>query len=314
MIMKAMRVAMMSKEGTRLGREKKRCADRIKLTVILAVASYTQAASLDRGKAEANGLAQRRSVDVGDTVLVAYATVRKVEALARHVTVGIRRVVGVKPMRSEPIEENRIKGAEPVQSRGQRYDKEEKRCFISQYCEEKVIKNCRVRRRLTRPVRRSALRGPPRSSSSLHAQWPRASQGHGPGPASYAQTGPPRQRHPPAARGSHTSTYNPAERGVHPHRLPHLQSTATQYPQSRSRTNTPTPRRAGTGSPPRAQTGCASGGRRARGAPCRRRRSSRAGGPERRRGCRGGLQRGTGAPGRVRGASGASRLGWRGPC
>ena len=46
--------------------------------MIFAVASDTEAAGLDRGKAEANGLAQRRGVDVRDPVLVAHTAVREV--------------------------------------------------------------------------------------------------------------------------------------------------------------------------------------------------------------------------------------------
>lgn len=44
-------------------------------TVIFAVPSHPQPSRLDRGKAEADGLAQCRSIDVRYTVLVAHATI-----------------------------------------------------------------------------------------------------------------------------------------------------------------------------------------------------------------------------------------------
>ena len=66
-------------------------------TVIFAISSNSQSASFDRGKAQPNGFTQSRSVDVGDPILVADSSIRKIEALSWYVAVWVRRIVRVEP-------------------------------------------------------------------------------------------------------------------------------------------------------------------------------------------------------------------------
>ena len=67
-------------------------------TMVLAVPSYAQPSRFDSGEAKSDGLAQRRSVDVRDPILVAYTPVREVEALPGDVPVGVRGVIGRQPV------------------------------------------------------------------------------------------------------------------------------------------------------------------------------------------------------------------------
>ena len=67
--------------------------------MILAVPAHTQPSGFDSGEAEPDRLAQCRGVDVRNPVLVADPPVRKVQALPRHVPVGVGRVVCGKPAR-----------------------------------------------------------------------------------------------------------------------------------------------------------------------------------------------------------------------
>lgn len=76
---------------------KKASKKEVERTVVFAVPSHPQPSRLDRGKAESNSLAQCRSIDVRNTILVADATIGKVEALTRDVAIRVRRVVRVEP-------------------------------------------------------------------------------------------------------------------------------------------------------------------------------------------------------------------------
>ena len=67
-------------------------------TVIFAIASHTQAACFDRGKAESDGLAQGGGVDVRDPILIANSSVRKIQSLTRNISIRVRCIVGGQPV------------------------------------------------------------------------------------------------------------------------------------------------------------------------------------------------------------------------
>ena len=66
-------------------------------TMILAIASNTQSPCFDRGKTKSNGLAQSRRIDVGNPILVTHPTIRKVEPLPWHISIGVRSVIRIEP-------------------------------------------------------------------------------------------------------------------------------------------------------------------------------------------------------------------------
>jgi hypothetical protein len=63
-------------------------------TMIFAVPSYAQAPCFDRGKAEPDGLAQRGSVDVRDTILITNSPVREIQPLTGDISIRIRGIIG----------------------------------------------------------------------------------------------------------------------------------------------------------------------------------------------------------------------------
>ena len=63
-------------------------------TMIFAVTPYAQTSSFDSRKAKAYGLAQCRSIDMGDPVLVTDSPIRKVETLTGNISVRVRGIVG----------------------------------------------------------------------------------------------------------------------------------------------------------------------------------------------------------------------------
>jgi hypothetical protein len=69
----------------------------MRLTVVLAVPTHSQPTSFNGRETKANSLAQSGSIDMGDAVLVTDATVRKVQALAGNVAIGVRGVVRGEP-------------------------------------------------------------------------------------------------------------------------------------------------------------------------------------------------------------------------
>lgn len=66
--------------------------------MILAIASHSQAAGFDSGKAQPNGFSQGGGINVRDPVLVADAAVGKIKPLSGDIAIWIRSVVGGKPL------------------------------------------------------------------------------------------------------------------------------------------------------------------------------------------------------------------------
>jgi hypothetical protein len=67
-------------------------------TVVFAISSHTQAPRLDRGKAKPDGLAEGGGVDVRNSILIAYPTVREVKALTWNVAIRVGSVVSCQPV------------------------------------------------------------------------------------------------------------------------------------------------------------------------------------------------------------------------
>ena len=66
--------------------------------MVFTVPPDPKAPGFDCRETKPDGLAQRGSVYVRDTILVADTAVRKVQALAGHVAVGVGSVVGGEPV------------------------------------------------------------------------------------------------------------------------------------------------------------------------------------------------------------------------
>jgi hypothetical protein len=76
-----------------------RAQDTEKFTMVFAIASHAEAPRFDRREAQSDGLAECRGVYVGNAVLVADPTIGEVEALAGHITIGVRCVISREPER-----------------------------------------------------------------------------------------------------------------------------------------------------------------------------------------------------------------------
>jgi hypothetical protein len=76
--------------------------------MVLAVSSNTQAASLDSREAEADCLAQGRSVDVRDAMDVADVAVGIVQSLAGDIAVCVGGIVGGEPEERYRLVGNRV--------------------------------------------------------------------------------------------------------------------------------------------------------------------------------------------------------------
>jgi len=69
--------------------------------MIFAVPSHAKSSRLDSRETETDGLAQGRGVDMGDAILIADTTIRKIEPLAGDIAIGVGRIVGREPDGSE---------------------------------------------------------------------------------------------------------------------------------------------------------------------------------------------------------------------
>jgi hypothetical protein len=67
--------------------------------MIFAIPPNAQAPSFDCGKTQPDGLSQSCSVNMGNPVLVADPSIRKIEPLPRDIPVGIGYIVSGKPMK-----------------------------------------------------------------------------------------------------------------------------------------------------------------------------------------------------------------------
>lgn len=67
------------------------------LTMILAIAPNTQSTCFDCGKTQPYGLTQSCRIDVWDLILLTNPAVGEIEALSRHIAIGICRIIGAKP-------------------------------------------------------------------------------------------------------------------------------------------------------------------------------------------------------------------------
>lgn len=70
---------------------------RRQLTVVFTVPAHPQTPSLDGGEAETDCLAQSRSINMGDAILVAHTAIRKIETLTRNIAIWVGSIVGTKP-------------------------------------------------------------------------------------------------------------------------------------------------------------------------------------------------------------------------
>ena len=66
--------------------------------MIFAVSPDPQTPGFDSRETEPDGFSQGGGVNVRDPVLITHPTVRKVEPLSRHISVGIRRIVCGQPV------------------------------------------------------------------------------------------------------------------------------------------------------------------------------------------------------------------------
>lgn len=63
-------------------------------TMIFAIPADTQPPCFDSRKTESDCFAERRSINVGNLVLVANSAVRKIKALAWYIPIRVRSIVG----------------------------------------------------------------------------------------------------------------------------------------------------------------------------------------------------------------------------
>lgn len=62
--------------------------------MVFAIPANTQTPCFDSGEAESDGLAEGRSINMRDLVLVTNPAVRKIKALAWYIAVRVRSIVG----------------------------------------------------------------------------------------------------------------------------------------------------------------------------------------------------------------------------
>lgn len=71
---------------------------RARLTVVFRVSANAQTAGLDIREAKADGLAKGGCIHVWDPIMIAYAAVRIVQALAGNIALAVRGVIRVEPI------------------------------------------------------------------------------------------------------------------------------------------------------------------------------------------------------------------------